>query len=161
MVMVVGIGALLTIIGANYKAQSLKSVMNNVNFAMDTMVRSIRVGKSYHCGSSGDLSAPLDCANTGSQFFAFEDSSGTTVVYKLGGNGTQIVRSEDGGAEEELTSSEIEIDRLEFYVSGSSKTDQVQPRVLILIGGEYNLRGERAKSRFDLETLVTERANDL
>src|SRR3989344_5257439 len=46
-VMIVCVGALLALVNANRKAQALQSVMNNLNIALDGMVRSVRMGNSY------------------------------------------------------------------------------------------------------------------
>jgi len=50
-VMLVSISALLSLVDANRKAQALQSVMNNLNIAVDGMVREIREGSNYRCGS--------------------------------------------------------------------------------------------------------------
>jgi len=42
-VMLIGVGVLLSIIDANRKARALSSVMNNLNFALESMSRNIRV----------------------------------------------------------------------------------------------------------------------
>lgn len=58
-VAVVALGALLKIIDANKKSESIKSVVTNLNFALDSMARDIRVGSHYICAdpesSLGDL----------------------------------------------------------------------------------------------------------
>ena len=46
-VMVVSMGAIVSLIDANRKTQSLKSVMNNLNIAVDLMSRTIIVGTNY------------------------------------------------------------------------------------------------------------------
>ncbi|MFA6459219.1 MAG: type II secretion system protein [Candidatus Paceibacterota bacterium] len=48
-VAVVALGALVRIITANQKAQSLQSAMTNLNFALEAMSREIRVGSEYNC----------------------------------------------------------------------------------------------------------------
>src|SRR3989338_5348699 len=75
-VMLVSVGALLSLVGANRKAQALQSVMNNLNIALDGMVRSIRMGTSYRCASS----APSDpnCQD-GGQCFYFEPYGGDGI----------------------------------------------------------------------------------
>src|SRR3989344_5459228 len=60
-VMVVAVGALLSLTGANKKAQALQSVMNNLNISVDNIVRSIRMGSTYTCASTGPN--PVDCNN--------------------------------------------------------------------------------------------------
>lgn len=70
LVAVVAIGAFLKIIDANKKSQSLKTAVNNLNFAMEAMSRELRVGYNYYCtgasavitknySSSGCIDQPL------------------------------------------------------------------------------------------------------
>lgn len=53
-VAVVALGALMKIIGANKKAQTLQSAMTNINFALESMSREMRVGSKFACILSGD-----------------------------------------------------------------------------------------------------------
>lgn len=48
-VALVAVGALLKITDANKKSQSLKTAINNLNFALESMSREMRVGDVYHC----------------------------------------------------------------------------------------------------------------
>lgn len=50
-VAVVAAGALLKIIDANKKAQSIQASITNLNFALESMTRELRVGSKYQCGS--------------------------------------------------------------------------------------------------------------
>jgi prepilin-type N-terminal cleavage/methylation domain-containing protein len=52
-VAVIAVGALLKIIDANKKSQTLKSAINNINFALESMSREMRVGSTYSCNPSG------------------------------------------------------------------------------------------------------------
>jgi prepilin-type N-terminal cleavage/methylation domain-containing protein len=47
----VALGALVKIIGANKKAQTIQATVTNINFALDAMSREIRVGRNYYCVS--------------------------------------------------------------------------------------------------------------
>ncbi len=51
-VAVVALGALVKIVSANHKAQTLQASMTNLNFALDSMSREIRVGTGYFCDPS-------------------------------------------------------------------------------------------------------------
>src|SRR3989344_1317808 len=73
-VMLVSVTALLSLVDANRKTQALHSVMNNLNIALDSMVRSLRMGSVYHCGS-GEYSLARDCSN-GDMVLAFESFGG-------------------------------------------------------------------------------------
>lgn len=56
-VAVIAVGALLKITDANKKAQTLKSSINNINFAMESMSREIRMGSNYYCDYNNDPSS--------------------------------------------------------------------------------------------------------
>lgn len=57
-VAVVAMGAFLKVIDANKKSQSLKTAINNVNFALESMSRELRVGSNYYCfTTSSDLTS--------------------------------------------------------------------------------------------------------
>ncbi len=60
-VMVIALGALLSLSEADRKAEVLNSAINNLSFGMEGMSRSLRTGHSYHCGISGTASDPQDC----------------------------------------------------------------------------------------------------
>ena len=171
-VALVGIGSLLNIVGVNKKTQSLKSVVNNINFAVESISKSIRVGTAYHCENvSGTtvpsgLDSPRDCAS-GGNLIAFEASGGNRsnstdqIVYRL--NGTQIERSTNGGvAFVGVTAPEVVITPstgLRFYVLGSDEDDGLQPKIIIVLRGEVNF-GEKATTDFNLQTTVSQREID-
>ncbi len=48
-VAVIALGALVKIISANRKAQSLQSSLTNLNFAVESITRELRVGRAFHC----------------------------------------------------------------------------------------------------------------
>jgi len=50
-VAVVALGALMKIISANKKAQTLMSAMTNLNFALESMSREMRMGSNFYCDS--------------------------------------------------------------------------------------------------------------
>jgi type II secretory pathway pseudopilin PulG len=56
-VAVIAVGAFLKILDANKESQALETAMTNANFALDSMVRDLRVGEDYDCyNSAGGLS---------------------------------------------------------------------------------------------------------
>lgn len=159
-VIVISVGSLLSIIAVNKQTQSMKSVVGNLNYALETMIRSIRTGSGYDC----DLSTPaLDSCpvnlNSPTDSIMFVDQRGYKVIYRL--INMKIIRdvySLDGGfiSSFDLTSPEVSIDRLNFYVSGVGSGSADQPNVTILIGGKIVFQGGRT-TRFDLETMAVQR----
>ena len=79
-VMVVCVGALLSLVGANKKAQALESVMNNLNISLDDMARSIREGTNYD-GTGKIYNGTVGCtSNSGG---GLNDCTGGTQVFKF------------------------------------------------------------------------------
>ena len=170
-VMTIALGALLAMSESDRKAQTLKSVINNLNFSLDSMTRSIRTGLSYHCDAAqSPLGSPRDCADTPASSLAYQPAPGGTIVYRLetvdsalcGQPSNRlgcIVRSSDGGVTySAITSSEVYINALKFYVTGAESAN-VQPKVTILISGIVTVNSTQ-NSAFNLQTSVTQRLYD-
>lgn len=170
-VMTVALGALLSMAESDRKAQTLKSVINNLNFSLDSMSRSIRTGQAYHCDATqGTLSAGRDCSDTPANSLAYQPALGGTVIYRLETSSATlcgqppsrvgcITRSTDGGVSYgAITSSEVYINGLNFYVTGAESAS-VQPKVTILISGVVTVSGAQS-SPFSLQTSVTQRLYD-
>lgn len=165
LVMMIAVGSLLTMTEASRKAQALKSVMNNLNFAVESMSRMIRVGTTYHCGVVGSIGVAQDCTS-GSSYIALEQSDGDLdsladqVIFRLLEG--RIERSTDGGASfVPITADEVVIEDLKFYVVGSAPgPDTVQPKVVMTVRG-YASISERTRTDFDLQTTITQRLPDI
>lgn len=157
-VMTISMGAILGIFDANKKAESSKTVMDNLNFATETMSREIRFGKNYHCGAGGNLASPQNCLS-GDSLASFLSSDGIQTVYRL--NGTSIEKSIDGGNTYlAVTAPEIKINSLSFYVVGANPPpDTLQPKVLIKINGTAGAKANTTTS-FTLETMASQRLID-
>jgi len=162
-VMVISMGSILSIFDANKKSQTLRTVMDNLNFTMEAMTRTIRFGTNYHCDvTTGDITtpAPQDCS-LGASSMIVKASDGKKVAYKL--NGGRIARSINGLSDYYITSSDVTITDLKFRVIGSTPysvgSDLYQPQVIITISGFAGLK-PTTKSSFSLETTVSQRMFD-
>lgn len=165
--MLVSTGAVFSLVEANKKTHSLKSVMTNLNFALESMAREIRVGREYNCDALGDCTA----GGTSFQFKSNRDingdgtyNEGDQMIYSIvitNGKGSitrRILGSDPGGVP--ITASEINIESLRFYVIGTaaSPADTKQPKVVISIQGSA---GEgKIKSNFNIQTTLSQRAID-
>ena len=158
-VMMMSSGSVLSVFDTNRKSQSLRSVMDNLNLTMENFTRSIRFGTAYHCDATvGVLTSPRDCGGAGASSMSVIDSAGKQVTYKLS-NGA-IARSINGGAESNLTSSDVTITNLAFRVYGSPLyPDQFQPEAIIVVGGFAGTKAT-SQSKFSLETTVSQRVFD-
>lgn len=154
--MLVGVGALLTMVGANHRAQAIQSVMNNLNYAVESAARTIPVGTNYHCGSSGIIATPRDCT-TGDIYLALRSYDGKQIEYEF--REGRLLRSIDGGSLIAITAPEVVIEDGKFYVRGTTVADGEQPQVLITIRG-YAQVTTRSRADFDLQTTVTQRLLD-
>ena len=168
-VMLVSVGALLSLVGANRKAQALQSVMNNLNIALDGMVRSIRMGTTYRC----DSSAPSDpnCQDGGQSFY-FESYGGDgddvsdDWMYSYDPNTRRLYKSVENGANRiALTAPEITIDSMTFYVIGARRGAQdpqnVQPKIVITVKGTAGVLNAKTRSTFNIQATAVQRVLDL
>jgi type II secretory pathway pseudopilin PulG len=183
-VMVICVSTLLALINANKKAQALQSVMNNLNITLDGMARAIRQGHNYYCGTdliaaaSADLQTPYpggDCSSGDNPEFAFEHYGGSSGffgdqwVYKFDAVNNRILKSENGGTDfYAVTSPEVRIDSLKFYVTGSQEGDPTspspdtrQPQVIISIKGTAAPDNAKTQTTFHIQVAATQRLLDL
>jgi len=154
-VVVVSTGALMTIIDANRKARSLQTVMDNLNFAMESMARNLRTGYSYECGGIAG-----NCPN-GENSIVFTDQNGDSVEYEfseLSGLGS-ITISKNGAMAKSITSPEVDIDSMLFYVTGLDAGDSRQPLVTISINGIAGTM-ESTRTEFSIQTTISQRKVD-
>ena len=172
-VMLVAVGALLSLTGANRKAQALQSVMNNLNIALDGMVRNIRMGTNYQCGGPA-AQGWQDCSSGGTTF-AFKPFcdpltcnplTQSTWLYRFvapsGSVHGYVERSEDGGASwVQLTAPEVSIESMTFYVVGSQPGDTTQPKVLIVVKGRAGSIVGQTQTTFHIEATAVQRELDL
>ncbi len=176
LVMTIGMGSIITLLNANRKTQSIKSVMNNLNLALDSMTKVIAVGKDYHCGGSGNLNTPLDCQNGATQM-TFEsnedlyplgnpDGLPDHITYSLQSDsfGGYIERKIDGGSATRMTAPEIDITKMRFFVLGTAPfgggLDNEQPKVVILIEGATKMAAQDAGSSFQIQAMTSQRIPD-
>jgi prepilin-type N-terminal cleavage/methylation domain-containing protein len=167
-VMTISMGSILTIFDANKKSQTLRTVMDNLNFSLEAMTRTIRFGTNYHCGSGVPLSSPLDCQNNGigENSITVIASNGDQVTYKL--VGTRILRDiypqlGSISLNYPITSSDVTITDLKFRVYGSVPYDPTydlfQPQAIITVSGIAGVKAT-TRSSFSLETTVSQRLFD-
>lgn len=166
-VMLIAVGALLALVDANRKARALESVMNNLNIALDGLVRGIRMGSVYHCGT-GDPTAAQDCAASGGATIAFESYGGDPTdstdqwIYTYDEATKRLYRSTDGGLNRTaVTAPDITIDEMRFYVTGTSRSDEVQPKVVVTVKGTAGAARVKTRSTFYIQATAVQRLLDL
>ena len=149
MVMTITLSAFLNIMDIQKKTEAFRKVNDNLNFAMEAMMREIREGKGY---------GAADCSGAD---FCFTGKDGKAVKYQLN-EGGYIERKEEADEWLRMTSGGIKITSLSFLVSGEEtypSGDRQQPLVVISIGGESGEK-EKLKSKLDLQATVSQRKLD-
>jgi len=165
-IMLVAVGALLSLVNANRKARALESVINNLNITLDGIVRAARMGSKYNCGGAGipDPATGANCAEGGTTFsFApygsDDDVQAERFVYTFS-NG-QLYRSTEGGSSAvAITAPEVSISDLTFYVVGTVVGDVVQPKVVMVVKGTAG-DTENTQSSFYIQATAVQRTLDI
>ncbi len=160
-VMLAMTSVLLSVVDADHKAQGLKSSMNNLSLALESMARNLRTGTSYTLGAP---SGNGNCPSPGSNLLSFSDHTQAFTTYKLDDEGSISVTKSPSGLRNAITAPEIIVDRLCFYAVGADTMDLLQPRILLTVGGFVNNvsgKKDRTKSRFDIQTMVSQRVLDV
>jgi prepilin-type N-terminal cleavage/methylation domain-containing protein len=132
------LASFLNITDIQRKTAAIRTINDNLNFSLETMMREIRSGTSYSIGESG---TSLSIVNNYKK----------NIVYNLNTVDNQIERSEEGGPVIVLTAPEVKITKLFFVVDNS-----FQPIVTIIISGETG-ESEKTKSVFNLQTTISQR----
>jgi len=153
----VSVGSLLSIVDANRKAQSLKSVMDNLHFALQGMSLALQVGRDYDCDLLAFVHDNATDCNGGKQL-EFRSADNKQVVYSY--NGTSIERSIDGSPLIRITAEEVDIEEFNFYVVGSGSEDGKQPLAIITVKGTAGDFSEKTKTSFFVQTAVSSRRFD-
>ena len=156
-VMTISMSSILGVFDANRKSRSLKTVLNNLNLAVESMSKEIRFGKNYHCGSTGVITDPWDCSS-GDTYVSFLSSNGVQMTYKLNA-GTIEKQITTSGPFIAVTAPEIIIDDLKFYVLGTGTGNTLQPKVHIMLKSHAGTA--KGRSDFILQTLISQRIFDI
>lgn len=174
-VMVIVIGALLSLNDANKKAQALRAVVDNLNFAIEDMSRKLKTGKDFRCGDKIlDSEECLDAGSdkiflqfkpagqgTGSAFYDhhiyyFDEDKGT-IGHKIAIKGATSNMKDLGS----IIAPEVKIKDLRFFISKNTGTNL--SITTITMNGEFELSqfggSEKFKTPFTIQTTVNQRAD--
>lgn len=158
-IMLVSVGALIVTLNTAKNSRASRFAMDNVNFAMESMTRSIRMGTNYTCVTSGtiDISSnpePRDCNNGSFLSFIPQDKP---QDYRIG---YQLIdgvlnRYDNSNSPVPIIPADVKIDKLNFIVRGSSPNDGVQASVYISIKGSVIVKG--VPTSFAIQTMASQR----
>ncbi len=189
-VMLISVAAILSIIGGNKKAQAINSVVNNLNFAIESMVRDMKTGYLYKCpDNNGDYPGegwPITqatsnlCSNPNTPvrtvaFFSTLSGKAVAVEYHFepagGVQSYGVIQKRtiiDGQTRiEDVTSPDVNIKEFRLYVSSPLPASQVsdpngkkQPSIFMIISGDAKI-SQTQTSRFGLQTFISQRILNL
>jgi type II secretory pathway pseudopilin PulG len=158
-IMLAAIGALVSVSNGAKKAKALRAAMDNVNYAMDNMSRSLRLGSLYHCNTSIPILPPSpvtsDCYGDSAIAFIPAHHAITDTKFELDGPSGQILKYTNGQPPISLTAPEVEVTDLAFYVNGSDTGDIFQPSIFMRVKGKVTVNGE--VTAFALQNFISQR----
>lgn len=159
-VLFVATSAFLSIVNVDRKSRATRIVADNLNLSIEDMTRNIKTGLTYYCGTP-DTGSVGDCALGANSMF-FTNQEGVRIGYYLDNVTTHAIfrttGTGPGAVTQRVTSPEIVIENLKFFVSGSTSYlsgDRKQPMVVIMISGSLG-----ANMPIKIQTTVTQRAYD-
>jgi prepilin-type N-terminal cleavage/methylation domain-containing protein len=170
-VVLAAVSSLYAVNNASRKVNAMRSVLDNLNFAMESMSRTIRTGSKIVCGGVQNSTGSSNCAfndpyRSASDTIMLDSTLGLTetVEYSLERNGQgmgQIVKrvNENGSWSKPvaITAPEIDVQKLSFFVDGADGGDTMQPNVTIMVQGVANA-GTDNIAPFAVQTFVSQRA---
>lgn len=166
-VILISVGVLLFLFRASNNSHAILTAINNLDYAMEQMSRTMRVGHSYYCadGVQPVTNQTEDCPwGEGKTLISFTDANQRRVIYKLdaGEDYGYLMRETIFQGQRKLfaiTAPEIRIDDLRFNVTGSEPGDGLQPRISIRIKGSTIIEELKDDEQvtFDLQTMVSSR----
>lgn len=177
-VMLVAVSVILSIIGNNRKAQGINNVVNNLNFAIESMVRDMKTGYQYECDgtlptspSTTSLCPNSTAPRTSIEFFSTLSGTPTPVQYSFVQSGIdengqyvagRIVKTTGvNSSPVDLTSkSDVDIKGVEMYIHSPSPGSGSQPSIFLIIRGEANIL-ENEVTQFGLQTFISQRILNL
>jgi prepilin-type N-terminal cleavage/methylation domain-containing protein len=160
-VMLLSMSSLLVLINESKNSRTLRSAIDNVNFSMESITRSIRMGKNYYCG--GTMAVGVDATNdcpSGETFISFIPQGGVSRVgYRLttlniNGVSQGTIEKCDTSSCVPIVSPDVNIEKLKFFVKGSA-FDNTQASVYIIIKGTVLVKS--LPTSFSLQTMASQR----
>jgi prepilin-type N-terminal cleavage/methylation domain-containing protein len=140
--------AFIVVVDAYRKSQAARLLVDNLNFAMDSMALRMREGQGYACLSTG-----IPCTGV-----TFASADGETVGYRLSNNSIERCVTTSPSCNNNdyvpIVSSAIEVTKLEFNI-----IDGLARRVHITIKGETEV-GRDQPVEFVIQTTVSQRNYD-
>jgi prepilin-type N-terminal cleavage/methylation domain-containing protein len=163
MIMLAAMGSLFVSLNAIRNIRAEQTAIDSVNYAIESMSRSIRLGTKYHscdigCPSDDDPLAARDSYGDNSiiSFVPqnYDEIGSKRITYQKNGKTLERCIGNDCAS---IVSDEVTITKLRFDVKGAEDKDpNYHPRVYILVGGEVTIKGSETTT-FAIQTIAAQR----
>jgi type II secretory pathway pseudopilin PulG len=157
-IMLIAMGSLIMVSNTARKSTALNFTMDNLNFAMESMSRSLRMGTNYYCANEvpTDGLTVRDCEE-GERAISFipaeDDGSTRRISYKQEDDIIQRCIGSEPCVD--IISPNIKIDFLKFFVRGSVIDNETQPGIYMLVKGTVTIKNE--PKSFAIQTMISQR----
>jgi prepilin-type N-terminal cleavage/methylation domain-containing protein len=161
------IGSLYTVNDASRKVQAMRTVMDNLNFAMESISRTVRTSENIVCSGVGSFNCAI--GGTGSPEIAMNSTLGERqkVEYRWNSVNKSVEKKttnlNDAGLPtgvstswQAITSPEISVDHMVFYVDGADPLDKKQPGVAVQLDGVASVPNG-SPIPFSIQTYLSQR----
>lgn len=135
-------GIFVKIMNVQKKALAIQEVQDNISYTMEMISKEIR------------MMSEITTKNTASDTLVFKNSKDKAIIYSL--DSGQLQRSIDGGANQVITSSNVNVSELTFYVNNWDTISGPQPMVTINMVMEIS-DGSFGKAQARLQTTLSGR----
>lgn len=149
-VITIALGSIITIADSNKKARSMMQIMNNLNFAVDSMTRSFKSGDA----PNNFVNFDKNCFTTNEIDYADPDLNTRRVEYCVNSDGVLTKEIGSTGTAVPLTSTDVLIETVEFIPYGQGSNQQ--PALGIVLDGKVQVT-PTISSRFTINTSVSQR----
>ena len=167
-VVLAAVTSLYAVNDASRKVNAMRGVLDNLNFAMESMSRTIRTSTEIVCdGTNNPAGVTRNCpfpTGPATSRLSVHSTLGieAEVEYRLNTTTHQVEKRVDEGSGYTnwiaLTAPEINVQSLYFYVDGANPTDASQPSVIIMMQG-IATADTGDTTPFALHTFISQRAS--
>lgn len=176
-VVVALIGSLYTVNDASRRVQAMRTIMDNVNFAIENISRNVRTSQNLTCGLTINCpitnGVPSDTITMISTLGKLQYIKYSWVKDLSTGNGkivkttapvdydpttqTYTPRLNESVGPVNITAPEIDIQNARFYVDGVGQGDNKQPSVMVKFEGVAKVSGTQPVP-FAIQTYLSQRS---
>lgn len=159
-VALVAVGALIKVMDANRKSISLKTTINNLNFALEAMTREIRVGKDYKNISSGSDSWTITFQSS-EMYGSGASRCRLKYGYKYDGAAQTFLKAKQTTCTDSLGTSPSEYfplisPEIKITTALVDVDNTNQPKVFLYIKGSSSSKA-KDKTEFAVQTTISQR----